>query len=281
METTYVSPVTADADTSAPAPTAILGDHMIGVASPRDFADGIRAVILAASKDGARPILTGVLIGRNPDRVVGNVGADGKGEYVPAAADQLTMVATDSYRLHRIDVTVGDELAAMFAEPVLLPAADLANVAKLFGKRGTVATVTVTDPSAAERGADAVADLDAATTSADVERVTHRYFAGERRRTVTFASTYDGTSITVRELEGDYPKWENLVPVLADCQPSTAAFNPDYLAAVCKGASLVADAGTPMRVHGNTDGSGNRPCLFTSARDGLAFTGLLMPVRVP
>jgi hypothetical protein len=274
--------------TTQPAPTVAptVAELVDGTAhaSPRDFADGIRAAIVAASTDQARPILTGVLVQQCPDRHVQPVAddPDGKGEYVLTSPDVLTFVATDSYRLHRVDVTVGEELAGMFAVPVLLPAKELGNVAKLFGARNVgPVIVTVADPSVAERSADAVAELDAATTSHKVADVTRRYMSGESRRRVTFATPYTGASLTVGEIEGDYPKWESLVPDVDKCQPIASAFNPDYLAGVCKAGSIVAGKGMPVRVRGALEGSALKPALFTAQRDKLTFTGLLMPVRVP
>jgi hypothetical protein len=279
MTTTTTQP-----DTPTVAPTVATLVHGTANASPRDFADGIRAVIVAASTDQARPVLTGVLVQQCPDRHIQPVAddPDGKGEYVPSPPDVLTFVATDSYRLHRVDVTVGEELAGLFAVPVLLPAKELANVAKLIGARNVgPVTVTVTDPTVAERSADALADLDSATTTSRVADVTRRYMAGDRRRRVTFATPYTGASLTVGELEGDYPKWENLVPDVDKCQPIASAFIPDFLAVVCKAGSIVAGKGMPVRVRGALEGSPLKPALFTAQRDNLTFTGLLMPVRVP
>jgi hypothetical protein len=255
METTTTQPVTVpDVVAGEPVDQPVVGMLSTGTAaaSPRDFADGLKSAIVATSTDQTREILTGVLISRCPDRHVV------KGEYVPTSPDTVTMVATDSYRLHRVDVVTGADVAAVFAEPVILPAKDLANVAKLFAGKGvSVATVSrVTVPSA---------------------------YGGERQRpAVTFASPYDGTSVTVAAIKGEYPRWENLLPDVDNCQPSAAAYDPDKLAAVCKGAGIVAGKhGGIVRCRGSIEGSELKPNLFTAARDNLTFTGLLMPVRLP
>lgn len=265
---------THPAPTAAPVTAALTAGSKL--ASPRDFADGLKAVLLAASKDQVRAVLTGVQIGRNTDREVID------GAHQLAAPDQLTMVATDSYRLHRVDVTVGDELAAMFADPVLLPAADLANVAKMLaGRNVTVATVTVTDPTPADRFADAIADLEAAGTYSAVRSTTERYMSGDYRRRVTFEAA--GSAVTVTEMHGEYPRWEQLLPNLEECHGGdVVGLNPTYLASIAKAADLIGERGvTPIRCHGAAEGSPLKPQVFSAIGDGVRFTGLLMPVRLP
>jgi hypothetical protein len=265
MATTTTPPDTDAPAAAVPTTGLVAGStgHVDGAS--RDLADAIKAVALAASTDQARPVLTGVLVSQSADQ-----------------PDQLTMVATDSYRLHRVDVTVGPDVAGLFASPVLLPARELVAAAKLLAGRNVVGSVTVADATPRERFDSAAADVDSATTYREVADATSRYMSGSRRVRVTFADSWSGAALTVGALEGDFPKWESLMPNVDDCQPASPAFNPDYLAAVCKAGAIVAGKGSPVfRVRGSVGGSELKPSVFTAARDGITFAGLLMPVRVP
>jgi DNA polymerase-3 subunit beta len=125
------------------------GDGVKVAAGP--LAQGLRQVVPAASKDDARPILTGVL--------------------VAATGDGVRLVATDSYRLAVRDLP-GISLLSE-GRSVLVGAKGLGELQRLLPSDG------------------------------DVE-----VFLGERD--VTFR--LDGTELTARLVEGEFPNYQQLVP---------------------------------------------------------------------
>ena len=115
------------------------------------LAQGLRQVVPAASKDDARPILTGVL--------------------VAATADGVRLVATDSYRLAVRDLPGLSLLGE--GRSVLVGAKGLSELQRLLPTEGEV-----------------------------------EVFLGERQ--VTFR--LDGTELTARLVEGEFPNYQQLVP---------------------------------------------------------------------
>lgn len=98
----------------------ITGEQLPPIAEPTgagfvvdaaDFTDALGRVVVAASKDESRPVLTGVLI--------------------EASGDAINMVATDSYRLAL--QTLDSNIGLADGKSVLVPATALAEVVKMFG----------------------------------------------------------------------------------------------------------------------------------------------------
>lgn len=158
------------------------------VVETQTLSDAIAQVVGAASKDEARPILTGVLF-RNID-------------------SKLNIVATDSYRLAVSECS--DSLGDGDSD-VLLPAKAAVEIVKLFSKSDNV-KVTLGDNA------------------------------------VRFSS--GSTKVASRLIDGDYPKYEGLIPKEA---PFKFTVNSDALADVVKRVRLMARESVPVKLVLNSD----------------------------
>lgn len=136
---------------------AVVEDTVIGTVEASDLADAISKTTIAAAKSEATPVLTGVRL--------------------EVSGESLTLVATDRYRL--ATRTIGfapaasedsDEAEAAF--DAIIAVRQLADVAKLLGKSGTV-TIS------------------------------------EGQGNVAFAT--ESTAVHIRVLGGEYPAWRNLL----------------------------------------------------------------------
>jgi DNA polymerase III subunit beta len=167
------------------------GDGVKVAAGP--LAQGLRQVVPAASKDDARPILTGVLIA--------------------ATGDGVRLVATDSYRLAVRDLPGVTLLGE--GRTVLVGAKGLGELQRLLPSDG------------------------------DVE-----VFLGERE--VTFQ--LDGTELTARLVEGEFPNYQQLVP---SGYPNRATVDRDALTDAVNRVRLVGGQNrdsSPIRVTMNAEG---------------------------
>lgn len=147
------------------------------------LSDALAQVVGAASKDAARPVLSGVLF-RNLD-------------------NKLNIVATDSYRLAVRECT--DSLGEGDSD-VLVPAKAAVEIVKLLGKTENV-KVTLGD------------------------------------RAVKFSS--DSTHVSSQLIDGDYPKYEGLIPKDAPFKFTVFA---DSLADVVKRVRLMAKESVPVKL---------------------------------
>lgn len=156
------------------------------------FADALRQVVSAASRDDARPILTGVLL--------------------TSTSTGLRLVATDSYRLAVRDLPGVTVLAE--GQKVLVPAKSLSEVQRLLG-------------------------------SGEVEVVL-------AEREVAFR--VDGTEVTTRLIEGEFPNYEQLIP---SGYPNRLTINGEALAEAVKRVRIVGQGGrdsSPIRCAMTSEG---------------------------
>lgn len=232
------------------------------------LSDALRQVVPAASRDDARPILTGVQL--------------------EPTDEGLRLVATDSYRLSMRDLP-GEKMLAG-DRPVLVPAKALSEVQRLL-ETGEVSVVI------GER--EATFDLEAA-------RITTRLIEGEFpnyrqllpndypnrmtverepfieavRRVRLVAQSRDGApvrlSLSSSKIEltaqaQDVGEAHELIDAKYEGEEMTVAFNPEFLldgAAVVTGEELVLETLDPLK-----------PATIRSV-DSADFLYLLMPVRV-
>jgi DNA polymerase-3 subunit beta len=167
------------------------GDGVKVAAGP--LSQGLRQVVPAASRDDARPILTGVLIA--------------------ATADGVRLVATDSYRLAVRDLPGVSLLTE--GRSVLVGAKGLGELQRLLPNEGEV-----------------------------------EVFLGERD--VTFR--LDGTQLTARLVEGEFPNYQQLVP---SGYPNKLTVERDALADAVNRVRLVGGQNrdsSPIRLAMNTAG---------------------------
>lgn len=237
------------------------------IAMSADIAERVAAVATAASKDKARPILTGMQI---------EVAA--QAEATPAS---VTFVCTDSYRLiaYTIDNAELPELAAIGeieAGSVLVEAAAFAKalrestraVRKANGKRGDRAKVIVDvtvdrlskSGGVAEPGTVTVYTMDAAQQLV--------------------------AQVSIERIDGAFPRWASLMPEhrTEGKAPVAVGLNPGYLADMGK-AAVAGFGGTakpngrlPVRIQFADDDF--KPVLLTTGRANDGWRGLLMPVRL-
>lgn len=87
------------------------------------------------------------------------------------------------------------------------------------------------------------------------------------------------TPTNSRTDHGKFPDWRKLWPHTTTDRPtySPVAFNPQFLATVCKSAAIVANKENAPITHEHTDPM--KPNTFTLAHDGTVWNALLMPVR--
>lgn len=160
------------------------------------FAETFLGVERATSGDTARPILTGVKI--------------------EAAKGYLTMVATDSYRLHvgtlPYDPYAGDAFGI--------------DHASIVAARGIVAEAK-REATRCKRDADATVTLT----------------LGESETAVTFPN---GVTIRARSIEGTFPNWQQLMPE-GNPDGGTLTYDPAEMVATVKLVSLAAADLNPLR----------------------------------
>jgi DNA polymerase-3 subunit beta len=164
---------------------------VVAVVDAAELRNGLRIVTPAASGDAARPVLTGVFAEITPDTV--------------------TLTATDSYRLHHVEVT---------AEPVdylnphgaaaIIPARVLVALERIIGAKGSGPVTITADDS-------------------------HVGFI-----------LPDGTRIGSRIIEGTYPNYQQLIPDADLAGTITATYGPD-LSDVLERAGTFARDTTPVR----------------------------------
>ena len=182
----------------------------------------IKAVTLAASKDQFRPVLTGVLFEANEGR--------------------LRLVATDSYRLHMIDLDIPVDEGFSF----LADAKDLAELAKMLVAR-TTAGCTI-------------------SVSANDCLI---FDTGDRM-------------ICAGQIGGEFPSYRTLIPAPADFKSDLLGedlvrFNPKYLADIGKAVTLLDKEGAVTLYSAGPF----KPTVWgVNLEDlGVSFTALLMTVR--
>jgi DNA polymerase-3 subunit beta len=231
------------------------------------FAGAVRAVEGFASRDEARPVLTGVL--------------------VDLAGDTLEMAATDSYRMAIAEMPATSTGKAR----ALVPARALALVAKVLGKRiDAAAVVTLTI-------GDAVAELGLSDGTTIRSRLIEGEFPNYRQLvpdpgaeigTLTpgpgFSDALAAVGLLAREsspvrlelngavtLRASSPDLGNAEQIVAGAEyrgeDVTIAFNPAYLADV-----ITATDGAPLEV---------RDALKPAVARGEGIMALVMPVRLP
>ena len=193
--------------------------------APQGYRAAVLAVLPAVSSDEARPVLTGMLHE-----------SDGS---------TLTLVGTDSYRLHV------SELPSLTGETykAVIPGRALKAIAGMIGKR-------MSEPIGFRAG-DSVA-------------VWH---------------LPDGTSVSCRLIEGEYPNYRQLMPDVdptADGTPRNAdygrlTFEPGPMLEAIAAAGAVCRDTTPLRLelNGRVDVSGSSPDLGTTlvTVGGATWTG--------
>jgi len=92
---------------------------------------------------------------------------------------------------------------------------------------------------------------------------------------VTFFWVHEGSTVSAefRTLDGDFPKWQSLIPT--EAKPvENVAYNPAYLADVAK---LPSGSNQPVKWMFSGE---SRPALAHWDHDGIAWQYLLMPVRL-
>lgn len=259
-------------------PTITEPGELVGTVDALELAGAIQAVEPAASRDEARPVLTGCLL-----------------EILEAGSpiqSGPTLMATDSYRLHVAELGNGWTRPGRY----IIPGRTLAYVAKMIGKRPAFSRVAI-------RCSDGAVMFELGAV-----RVTVRLIEGEfpnwRQLMPDPITTGDTTELTydVAELEGalkaaapfckgtcpvrfrvgpygvglsasspDLGEWSALLAQANRTGPEVvAAFNPFYLA----GSVKAAGAGARMMLR-----DGLKPAVLTSV-DG-RIRALVMPVRLP
>jgi len=155
------------------------------------FTDALVCAESAASRDYARPVLTGTLF--------------------KAQGDALTLVATDSYRLHLSEVSgyVGEDRKA------IVPARSIVAEAKRERTRLKKTTGTV------------------------------RVWIGTGHASVTFPN---GNTVTTRLIEGEYPNYEQLIPATHE---GRLTFDAEEMREAVKLTGLLAKDTTPIRFEMN------------------------------
>lgn len=160
-------------------------------------------------------------------------------------------VATDRYRLAVVTWQGEPETCHKDTGGVLIPAADLAAFVKALPK----ANRYTLPPSV----------LIKVIPEANAVMLTAMSNDGEFTR-------------TIRTLDGEFPKWESLIPTeFTDLPSDGIAMNPKYLADVAK---MPAPRNAPVRVRFTGDRS--RPMVWdtpTPLDSGVTWRYLLMPVR--
>lgn len=214
--------------------------------APRTMTRYVKAIIGAASTDNSRPILTGV--------------------YVDANTDRLIMVATDSYRLYRITHPwTGVTLKACRG---IVPASWLSRVVRQ----------SFANKAPKMRFAFENRRVDATYVSGDGRR--------ESMSTELIdGKVPDGLNPSTVGGPTYYVSFESIFSsaLSADKVVYPAAFNPEYLGAALRAAKLFRGSGgnAPVRLHGIDP---LKASLFTVIADdgtNAVFDILLMPVRVP
>jgi len=179
---------------------------------------------------------------------------------VEVTADHIRMTATDSYLLVTATMPAPESptaaaAAALPTTPVI-PAEWLTKMAKTIKRTDHAARLTITDEELTHY------------TPAAGTTTTHNYDAGR-----------------------EYPKWRPLMPTdpnyTADywhaeenAHDAPRAVNPTFLANLAKMAAGIHPKTNPGPLT-ITHTHPRRPWLMTTTADGIEWTGLLMPVRIP
>ena len=233
--------------TSTPVPVAPGASVTISAAQ---LTRALRILDPIRSNDCGRPLLNGFYLERGPD-------------------DRPVFVATDSYRLGVVTAKGDWEVewskdwkrghGAVFDIPVKRLQSDLR--ATMRRKMDGLATLTVGDVGTAafnpgeftwnERGVILRGNLD--------EDVVPVFGARSDRK------------------RSPYVSWRSIIKNRQETEDGTpVAFNPQYLADMCKVVQLLGYGNTPIRFVGGKPGMAE----VRAESDGLAFHGLLMAVRI-
>lgn len=179
---------------------------------------------------------------------------------VEVTADELRMTATDSYLLVTATMPAPEAPTAAAAAPptnTVIPAEWLTKMAKTIKRTDPIARLTVTD-----------------------EELTH------------YTPTAGATTTTNYDADQTFPKWRPLMPTdpnyTADyrhaednAHDAPSAVNPTFLANLAKMAASIHPKNNPGPLI-ITHTHPRRPWLMTTTTaDGIEWTGLLMPVRIP
>jgi DNA polymerase-3 subunit beta len=247
------------------------GPANVGELDAGDLVGAITAAAIAASKDEARPVLTGVLL---------------------ELGETCRLVSTDSYRLHVIETAGSGSLRA------IVPARALVAVAKVLGRKasGKVAVAGGEDCSDIRFSLPDGTELRSRVIEGEYPNwaqlvpeagagdVVMRYELAELEAALKAAGPYCGTQpvrvefnqpaagmVRLSAAQADLGAWvRELEHVEVTGEPVTVAFNPVYFG----GAIKAAGAGATLEVR-----DGLKPAVVRS-EDGRR-TALVMPVRLP
>ena len=245
------------------------------------LAEAINQVTIATSKDDTLPLLTGVRI--------------------EVEGEKVTMLATDRYRLAQKELTWAPEDPSVSAQ-LLVKARVLSDVARNLGDGGTV-DISLSEPGGQERAAivgfsagprqetSSLMDGDYPPVrklfpeETPLEYVCHRYELLEavkrvslvvERKTPVRLSFQDG-ALLLEAGQGDAAQAQEAVALSFESEPLRTAFNPGYLQ------EGLAALNTDYVRFGFTDA--NKAAVLTGQKEenGEAdrnFKYLLMPIRV-
>lgn len=189
-----------------------------GVVKAEDFATGIAQVAFAASRDDVTPVLTGVQL------EVGD--------------NQLSLVATDRYRVALRDISWDGGAAAADGTSALVPARTLQEVGKTFAGGGTISVA----------------------------------FSGEGDREIV-AFTSGNRTVTSLLIKGNFPPVRRLFPEQTEHH---AVVNTGELTEAVRRVALVLDRAAPLRFTFSADGvsmdaSGTEHARATETVDATLF----------
>jgi DNA polymerase-3 subunit beta len=252
-----------------------------GTVASSDFAAAVGQVAIAAGKDDTLPMLTGVRLEIEGDRV--------------------TLAATDRYRLAVRELTWTPQNPAAASVQVLVPARTLADAAKSLSDADTITIslsstgvgegiigfsgVTKGHPSRATTRlldatfpqyrsllpseSSATAEVPVAGLVESVRRVA---LVAERHAPVRLEFVEGGVGLSAGgEDEG---RAEEQLEITFDGDPITTAFNPQYL---LEGLGALSSPSARLQFT-----SSNKPVVLKpEAGSGVDYTYLIMPVRLP
>jgi DNA polymerase-3 subunit beta len=248
-------------------PTPLPAGGIRVVAARAGFAEAVGQVARAASRDDARPVLTGVLLEIRPDRV--------------------TLVATDSYRLaiRELVATAADEARAIVPERALSEAGRAAGAleegdVEIFVEESQVSfeigRLTLTSrliegefPNYRQLVPEAYENRLTAPRQPLTDAV--RRVGLLARDTSPVRMEFNPLGVKLSSSSPDLGQAVEVVEARYEGEEITAAFNPQYL-----GDGLAAVTGETVRVEVR---DGLKPGVVRGESDD--FTYLVMPVRLP